>query len=348
MIQGPSRRQLLTLGGVVLGVGCVELAFTTKPAVAGPAANGAGQIILEALPSYPAQVLSPNGTVSSAVPHQLAVKIINDDTPLPQGSQVIVSFPDKIYAAMNPPMVFLSGRLVKTTAVTSFNTSTALTDCVITLEEMIPIPSDGSGDLLALLGTVNPHRFPIDLTQPGTSTAMVRTAHHSSDAHCKMRIPRPSLFGPAATPWGVTVAAGWDRQLWGENAEYRYYYPVQVSLTGTGPGKSPAAELIVTADPRIVTDMSVVSAMLNNREYPVTNISVTTRSSTDTIRKVHWRTPVKLGPDDRLNVKLKMVAKSPTGPLPTITHPVVSAAMVNMAVRQTGQLSVSREDSIWQ
>ncbi|MDQ1295648.1 MAG: hypothetical protein QG608_3533 [Actinomycetota bacterium] len=344
----PSRRQLLTLGGVVLGVGCVELALPNGSALAALSEHGTGQITLEALPTRPVPVLSPDGTAPAAVPRQLAVKVINEGVTLPQGTQMTISFSERLYAVMIPPMIFFGGRRVKTTASTSLDATTGLTDCVITFGEQIPLRTIDSGDLIALLGTVNPCRFPLDLTRPVAPTASIRATPRSPAAHCELRSPRPSSFGGAVTPWGVAVAAGWDRHVWGEDDRYYYYRPVRVSLTGVGPGKSPAAEFMIITDPRVVTNMSVVSARLNNRSYSIADIAVAAQSSTDTIRQVHWRTPVELAADDRLDVELKMTAGNPTGPLSTITHPEVSAAMINIAARQTTRMSVARTDSVWQ
>lgn len=68
-------------------------------------------------------------------------------------------------------------------------------------------------------------------------------------AHRDMKPPRPSSFGEAATAWGVEVAGGWDRLTWGPGGRYWYRYPVMASITRTGPGRTPATEFMVTADP---------------------------------------------------------------------------------------------------
>ena len=148
---------------------------------------------------------------------------------------------------------------------------------------------------------------------------------------------------------GVEVAGGWDRLTWGPGGRYWYRYPVMASITGTGPGRTPATQFMVTADPRVVTDITVVSARLNDNRYPTTKIILAGSSTTETVRQIRWRTGVRLAAGDRLDVELRVSTRTPAGVLDTITHPVVSIDMgADTTARQTGMTSVSRMDSSWQ
>jgi hypothetical protein len=151
------------------------------------------------------------------------------------------------------------------------------------------------------------------------------------------------------TPWGVEVTAGWSRATWGPDNRYWYYYPTIVSITGAGPGRTAPAEFTVSVDPQVVTGIKVVSATLNNQPYATSKITVVSRTTTETLRQVRWRTKAKLNAGDQLDVRLQVTFSTPSGGLKTITHPMAFTEMAsNPAARQTGRLSVSRNDSSWE
>jgi hypothetical protein len=339
-----SRRQLLTVAGLTLGAAWVELGATASPAAAAPA----GQLTLEPVVDQPVPLLAAAGTAPTAIPRQLAVRILNEGLDLPAGTQLKVAFDQRIYSVLASPVVSLGGRTVAATAITGSDPATGQTVCTLTLGEPAPARSASTGDLIALLGTANPYLYPRDLVvSPLAATADVtaggRTAHRS------LRPTRPSSFGGAATPWGVEVSAGWTTLTWGPGGRYWYYYPVIVSLTGSGPGRSPAAEFTVTVDPQVVTELGVASARLNNRAYAISTITRVGRTTTGTLRQLRWRTKARLDAGDQLDVTLRVRTRTPAGALETISHPVVSTGLGRAAAaRQTGRMSVSRGDSSWQ
>jgi hypothetical protein len=345
-----SRRQLLTATGLTLGIAWVELGAGAAPAAATSLANAPSGLTLEAVPDQPVPVLSADGTGAVAVPRQLAVKIVNNGIELTEGTRLTVTFDHRIYAVMNSPLVTLGSRKIPATATTENDAQTGLTVCTVILSERIPARSATTGDLIVLLGTANPHLYPRDLiTRPADATADVARTGRTPAAHRGMKPPRPSSFGGVATAWGVEIAGGWDMLTWGTGGRYWYRYPVMASITGTGPGRTPAIEFMVTADPRVVTDVTVVSARLNDSPYSTSKIAVDRSSTTETVRQIRWRTGVRLDAGDRLDVGLRVSTRAPRGALDTITHPVVSIDMgADTAARQTGRTSVSRTDSSWQ
>lgn len=352
MTPEPSRRQLLTAAGLTLGIAWLELGGGAAPAAAAPATSLATEppgLTLEAVPGQPVAVLSADGTGAVAVPRQLAVRIVNNDVELTKGSRLTVTFDDRIYAVMTSPMVTLGGRKIPATVTTKKEAQTGLTVCTVTLNERIPAGSAATGNLIVLLGTANPHLYPRDLvTRPAISRADMAGTGRTPAPHHDMTSPRPSSFGAAAAVWGVEVAGGWDRLSWGPGGRYWYRYPVMASVTGTGPGRTPAIDFMVIVDPRIVTDVSVVSARLNDSPYPALKITVAGKTTTETVRQIRWRTGARLNAGDRLDVELRVSTRTPTGALDTITHPVVSIDMgADTAARQTGRASASRTDSSW-
>ncbi len=345
MTSGLSRRQLLTVAGLTLGTAWVELAGPPTSAAAAPPA---GQLTLEPVPDQPVPLLSASGSAPAALPRHLAVRVHHQGVDLPAGTQVKVAFDERLYAAMASPLLTLGGRRVPATAGTAQDPATGQTVCTLTLREPVPAGAAGTGDLIALLGTANAHLYPRDLVV-APAAAVADIAATGRTAHRSLKPARPSSFGGAATPWGVEVSAGWERLTWGPDGRYWYYYPVVVSVTGAGPGRTPGAEFTVTVDPQVVTEIGVASARLNDDPYATSKISRAERSTTGTLRRVRWRTRARLDAGDRLDVTLRVTTRTPAGALETITHPVVSTGMgIATAARQTGLMSMSRTDSSWQ
>ncbi|MGY4910220.1 hypothetical protein [Micromonospora aurantiaca (nom. illeg.)] len=340
MMSGISRRQLLTVAGLTVGAAWVDLAVPATPATA---ALGTGQLTIEPLVQDPIPVLSARGAAPQAVPQQLAVRVRGDNVALLAGTKLTVAFDRRLYAPLTTPLATRAGRRVLATATTAPDPSTGQTACTLTLNEDVP----AGVELVALLGTVNPHRYPHDLTvAPATVAAGLSSRGRA--ARRDLTSPRPSSWGGPTEPWGVEVGAGWSKLTWGPDARYRYYYPVIATVTGSGPGRTPAAEFTVSVDPRIVTDIGVAAARLNHRTYPGSKIKRVESTASGSLRRFRWRADVRLGAGDQLDVMLRVTTGSLDGPLETITHPVVSSGMTPViATRRTGRESVSRTDSSW-
>ncbi len=330
-----SRRRLLTVAGLTLGAAWVDLAAPTSPAVAAPVG-----LTLEPVPDEPVTVQTPAGGSPVAIPRQLAVRVRNDGGELAPGTQVRISFDPRLYAVVAAPAVFAGARKVPATAVTTMDRTTGETVCSVTIGERIPAGSGTGSDLVVLVGTADSHLYPHDLVaSPAPATADLPAAK------TRLRLVPKGSEMTAADPWGVELAAGWDRLTWRDGRDW-YYYPAAVAIIGTGPGLSPAAEFTVTVDPQVVVALAIASARVNNKPYSSAKIRLAGTTTTATIRQVGWRTRVRLGVGDRLDVVLRVRTRIPPGTLKTITHPVISTAMAALAgSRPTGRLSVSRSDS---
>lgn len=340
MNAGLSRRQLLSVAGLALGTAWVEAGPLASAASAAPAT---GEVILEPVPDQPVAVLFRGGAAPGAVPRQLAVRVLNEGADLPAGTQLKISFDPLLYAVLDRPVVNVAGRPIAVTGATAADPATGQTVCTLTLGEALPA---SGAECVAVVGTANQHRYPHDLLLGAAApapAAQLRAARRS------LKAQRPSSFGAAATPWGVEVGAGWERTFWGPDDRYWYYYPTVASVAGTGPGRTPAVEFTVVVDPRVVEEVTVVSARLNDAPYAVSKISRAGRTSTASAHQVRWRTRTRLAEGDRLDVRLNVTTRTPAGPLDGITHPLVTTGLgAATAARQTGSLSVSRNDSSWE
>ncbi|MBT8226913.1 MAG: hypothetical protein HKP61_10755 [Dactylosporangium sp.] len=347
---GFSRRQVLTVAGLTLGVGIVELGGPAAPASAAPDDPPVGTLTLEALPGEPVAVLSRDRAAPAACPRQLAVRVVNDGLALPAGTQVTVTFDQRLFAATDPAFVTLGGRRVAATSSTARNPATGATTCVVTLNEEVPARSAATGDLVALLGIAHPRLYPYDLVaQPAGAVAEMAATPRTPGAHRDLRPARPPAFGGPVTPWGVDLAGGWSRQTWGADDRYWYHYPVRVSIRGVGPARTPAVALLVAVDPRVVREITVASARLNDKPYPTGKIRPAGTSRTGGVHQAQWRTGVRLDPGDVLDLGLRVATLTPAGALETIKHPLVATAMGrDTAQRRTGLDAVTRLDSSWQ
>ena len=345
MTSGFSRRQLLTVTGLAVGTAWVEVGSSASPAAAAPAA---GQLTLEPVANDPVPLLSALGSAPEALPRHLAVRIRGDNVALVAGAQVKVAFDKRFFSPLATPLITLAGQRLPATATTEQDPTTGQRVITLTLGADVPATAVAGGELIALLGTANPHAYPHDLAiAPSAVAADLTTGAHS--ARRDLKRSRPSSFGGAAKPWGVEVGAGWAKQTWGPDGQYWYWYPVIASVAGRGPGRTPAADLAVTVDPQVVESIGVASARLNQRPYAASKIRKAESTATGTLRRVRWRTDVRLAPGDQLDVILKVSTRSPSGALETITHPVVATGMgLAPAARHTGLTSVSRTDSAWQ
>lgn len=336
-----SRRQLLTATGLTVGAAWVEFGVLADPAAAAPAD---GQVTIEPVADSPIPLLSAQGAAPQAIPRQLAVRVRGEGVALAVGTQVKVSFDRRLYSPLTAPLITLGGRSLSAASSTAQDPKTGEIVCTLTLREQAP----ADADLIALLGTANTRRYPYDLAvAPATVAAGISS--HGRSAHRDLKHSRPSSFGGPAEPWGIEVGAGWEKLTWGPDGRYWYYYPVIATVIGSGPGRTPAAELAVSVDPRVVTGISVASARLNGRRYATSKIHKAGSTVNGALRQVRWRTDARLGAGDQLDVMLRVTTESPAGALETITHPVVSSSMASApAARRTGLTSVSRTDSAWQ
>ncbi|MET8256036.1 hypothetical protein ACFYPG_11630 [Micromonospora sp. NPDC005553] len=335
-----SRRQALTVAGVSLGVGVVELGMSSSPASAADPTP-----ILEPVGDQPVSVLSGTGAAPAVCPRQLAVKVIRS-TPLPAGSRISVTFDPRLYAPAQPAIVTLNGRGVAAGTTTTTDPATGLRSCTVELTETVP----SAGDLLVVVGTAHPLLYPRDMVRtPADASAEMRSARGGRSRR-SLQPRRPSSFGGPAAAWGVELSGTWARKTWGDGGRFRYDYPLQVTLRGAGPGKSPSSLLFgIAVDPQVVGDIQVASARFNgqSRAGAVRPVSTTRRPL---LYQATWAAALRLGPDDVLDVSLRVSTLTPVGPLSTIKYPVIEVLSTTGATtqRRTGRESLSRSDAVWE
>jgi hypothetical protein len=335
-----SRRQILTLAGLTLGAGVVELG-----GLAGPAAAATGdEPTLQPIADSPVSVLSAAGAAAAAVPRQLAVRVVRP-ADLPAGSRIAITFDPRVYSPLTSPIVTRDGRPVAATRTVDIDPKTGLRTSAITLTEAVP----AGGDMIAIVGTAHPLLFPHDLLRrPAAPTARVRRGPHATDAQRSLQPGRPAAFGGAAQAWGTEVDVLWENRSWGDQDAYHYAVPVRVSLRGVGPGQGPSATAFTVAlDRRLAGPVTVASAELNFKPYGK-GLQVSGTRRTASQFRAGFSAPVRLGPGDVLDVYLRVAAVVPTGPVTGLAHPVVALAPAGQAAsqRHTGKESVSRSDAV--
>lgn len=337
-----SRRQVLTVAGLTLGVGVVELAGLPARASAAPT----DQVTLEPVAGQPVAVLSGDGAAPAACPRQLAVKILRG-VDLPAGTQLSVTFDPRVYAPLSAPVLTRQGRVVAAGSAVTTNPTTGLHTSTLTLSEAVP----ATGDLLAVLGTAHPLLYPYDLVRrPSAPTAQLSRTAKTASAKRDLQPQRPSSFGGAATPWGIELDGSWRRHTWGDREQFSYYHPVRLTMRSVGPGKALAASAFtVSLDPQLIRDIRVTGVELNNKKYRGgATLAATVR--TGSLYQTRWHIPIRLAPGDVLDVMLAATPLVPTGALPAIKHPVVRVLSegTTVAQRATGKDTLSRSDAVWQ
>jgi hypothetical protein len=150
-------------------------------------------------------------------------------------------------------------------------------------------------------------------------------------------------------PWGISLSTFWNRQTWGEDDRFVYYYPAQVTLLSVGPASAPtAAALTVSLDPQVVTDLTPTFLRLNDRKHAGIVKRVET-TQTASIFETTWETSTVLKAGDVLEVGFAGAVLKPKGALVAIKHPVITLVAMGRDSRQreTGKTTVARLDSVW-
>jgi hypothetical protein len=333
---GISRRRLLTFGGLVVGSAMVA------PALGGTAARAdPGGVSFEAVGDDPVNVLAADGSAAvTAVPRQLAVRV-SSGSALPAGTQLKLTFDDRIYAPVDPPVVTLGGRPIPTTATRTGNL------CTITLHAAVP---SGADSLIAVAGTARQISYPYDLVRKPAGTgaevpATPHTAHSSRALHARGAAPAHGT----TMPWGIELSGGWDKQTWGPAQEFSYYRPVLATLRNVGPGATPGrVGFTVSVDPRLVRTIRPGALRLKGKAAHG-RVTLVGEHRDDTVYETRWLLPAKLNNGDVFDVLLDATLASPAGALTTIRHPVLSLSSLGSSTtrRDTGLNSLTRQDSVY-
>jgi len=339
-----SRRQVLVLGGVTLGVGAVTFAGL-GPAWADTAAATAAGVELVPVGASPVAVLPGVGVQPAAFPRQLAVQVKHPGTDLPAGTQVAISYDPRLYSPLPEAVATVGDRRLRATSAVTTDPKTSATACTVTLTEALPAGSDP----VVVVGTAFPVLYPYDLVAgPAHATAAVHHKNVSPTDRRSLQPGRPHTFGGVATPWGLEISGVWNRFEWA-NGKRWYYYPARITLSSVGPGAAPvAASFSVALDPQVVSDVRIVSARLNNKAYDA-GVRLLSDTRTASLFETRWTTRAKLKPGDRLDLGLEVSTRKPPGDLPTVKHPTVGLIDMgnHITQRQTGLTSMSRRDSQW-
>ncbi|WP_327401567.1 hypothetical protein OG194_16275 [Streptomyces sp. NBC_01288] len=338
-----TRRQVLALGGLTLGVATIAVAGLGGPAWADSAAS---DVVLVPVGASPVAVLPGVGVQPAAFPRQLAVQVQHAGTNLPAGTEVTVTYDPRLYSPLAAAVATVDDRRLRTTSTITTDPRTTLATCTVTLAETVAAGSDP----VVVVGTAYPVLYPRDLVVgPADSTAAVSRKNAKASGRRSLQPHRPSTFGGVATPWGLEVSGVWGRHEWG-NGKRWYYYPVQVTVQSVGPGPAPAtASFSVALDPQIVSDVKVADARLNHTAHDA-GVRLLSRTRTRSLFETKWSTTVKLKSGDRLDLSLEVTTRKPAGDLPTIKHPLIGLIDTGNHVtqRQTGRNSMSRTDAVWQ
>lgn len=338
-----TRRQVLVLGGLTLGVGALTVAGPIGPAWADSAA---GDVELVPVGASPVAVLPGVGVQPAAFPRQLAVQVKHAGADLPAGTEVALTYDPRLYSPLPSAVATVGGRPLRTTSSVTTDPKTALATCTVTVAETLAAGSDP----VVVVGTAYPVLYPRDLVLgPSDATAAVARGQVKPSGRRSLQPRRPGAFGGVATPWGLEVSGVWSRCEW-DNGRRWYYFPVQVTLESVGPGPVPAAAAFsVALDPQVVRDVRVTTARLNHKTHDA-GVRLLSQTRTASLFETRWSTRVRLTSGDRLDLGLEVRTRKPKGDLPTIKHPSVGLIGMGDQVtqRQTGQTSMSRIDAVWE
>jgi hypothetical protein len=342
---------VLSFAGLVLGSCIVELAGQASAAAAGVPSTAADDLTVVSVADDPVTLLSGDTSAVGTYPRQLAVRVLNSGVALPTGTQLKLTFDMRLYAPVNPTVVRLGARSVAASSAFATNPDTGASECTIILHESLPISKPGEAALMVVVATARSVLYPRDLVRrPKSPTFQIAEPAKSPRARKDLRPSGAVRSAGTATAWGIELSGGWRKQNWGVAREFVYYYPVQVTMRSVGPGAVPlAASFTVAVDPRLVREITVSWIRLNGKAYHgnVTRVdAVRSLSSYES----QWRTPMRLTAGDVLDVGLQASLLTPSGPLPTIKHPVVTLSSMGGTVsqRETGRNTFTRLDSIWQ
>ncbi|WBB55484.1 hypothetical protein [Verrucosispora sp. WMMD573] len=343
-----SRRQVLSLAGLTLGIGVVDLGGRATGAAAAPASTEPS-VRLEPLADDPVRMLSATSAAVASVPRQLAVRVVNEQAPLPIGTTLTISFDPRLYAPTSSAVVTVGDRRVASRSVVTTDEETGAVVCRITLDEAVPVLAAGAG-AVALVATASPGTYPYDLMhRPKEAVAEIGRSAGERLSRRGLRSARELRARSGLTPWGLELSGGWGRHVWGDAQRFVYFHPQLITIAGTGPGRSPETAFTVLLDPHLVQQIDVESVRLNGKRIDsrVRQVSSTTEAS---VYRTRWRSSVRLGSGDVLEVRLSSRMKTPTGALAAIKHPVVEVDGMGLdpGQRQTRLTTWTRLDSVWE
>lgn len=345
-----SRRQVLSLAGLTLGIGVVSIGGNATPAAARAPEPDQPDVRLEPVAEDLVTALTAESGAVVMGPRQLAVRVVTQRTELPRGTTLTMTFDPRLYAALESPFVTLGGRTVPITSTITTDDKSGTTTCAVVLQQDVPLLQRGAEAMVVVIGAANAQRYPLDLVhQPRAVVAEIPKAGRRPGARRELG-KRAGAPAANAMPWGIELSGCWSRQVWGVSSEFVYYHPVRVTLTGVGPAAAPApATFTVALDPRLVGHVAVTAVRLNGKAIH-RKAQLLGQQRDAVVYESRWRTPVALKAGDVLDVDLNATLLTPSGPLTTIKHPIVSLDGFSDAAaqRRTGRSELTRQDSVWE
>ncbi|MEV8518079.1 hypothetical protein [Dactylosporangium sp. NPDC051484] len=340
------RRQVLAAGGLILGVGSMQVLLPSAPAWAQAPAPG---VTLEPFTDDAVIVLSGDSTAVGACPRQLALRIVNPEVELPAQTKIEVVFDGRLYAPRRAALLSSGKRTVKTTTTFTSPDETGTVVCTVTLDEALQGLRAGEDPVVLSVATANTALYPHDLVRNAKdSKVTVAATRRSAKVERGLRAGDVPRAATPRLPWGVELSGGWGRHRPASGAQFAYYYPTQLRILAIGPGDGPDATTFnVSLDPYLVKEVTVTAMLLNGKRTPgKVNLAGTTRNTS--LYQTEWRLPVKLKAGDVVEIALKTTLLSPPTNLITVKHPVVTVnGTLDPAQRQTGRHTLTRLDSLW-
>ncbi|GAA3276960.1 hypothetical protein Dvina_32090 [Dactylosporangium vinaceum] len=344
--RGLSRRRVLTVAGLLAGVGTVQVVLPATAAHADPD-HSLTPVTLEPLSEDPVTVLAGDRTTGATVPRQLAVRILNTGAELPAGTTIELSFDRRVYTPAGAALLTLGPRRVKAASTVARDAATGLLKVTVTLGEALPALREGQPAAVLVVAAANAARYPADLVRdPAEATVELGATAGSPRVRRSLRAGPPKTKAAARVPWGLELSGAWGRHSAGE---FVYHYPVLLRVLAVGPGRTPVpVAFSVALDPALVSEVKVTALRLNDKPLKDRTDLVSTVRSTS-VYETLWRTPVRLDRGDVLEISLGVALLTPPANLPAVKQPLVTLAAMGTdpAQRQTGRHTLTRLDSVW-
>lgn len=318
------RRSVLTAVAVTTGTACLGLLQAAPARAADP------EVTIEAGGDV-VEVAATDGTVVQ-VPAVLGGLLSVGSAPLPEGTEVRVTWDPRLYEANPAPALTVDGEALECSysdAPSAPSTSSAPAQAVVVLGEALP---QGRSYLLCL-GSTRTLTYPEDTVEaPEGTTITVSLPAGPAQAQQEAQASGTQT----SQLWGASVGAGWQVLAWGEG--YHVWYPGSVTLRSVGPAPLPAgSRLTVQADAQVLA-----SLVLGQGAEAVTAATV------GTVLSATYTTP-ELAEGQVLTLPVTVEARDLDGPLDHLEPAVVTVSSPEAAgtQRSTGRESASRVDDAY-
>ncbi|RJF41872.1 hypothetical protein D4740_07250 [Actinomyces sp. 2119] len=321
------RRSVLIAVAVTTGTACLGLLQAAPARAADP------EVTIEAGGDL-VEVATADGAVVQ-VPTVLGGLLSVGSAPLPEGTEVRVTWDPRLYEANPAPVLTVDGEALECSysnapsGTAPSTPSSAPAQATVVLGEALP---QGRSYLLCL-GSTRSLTYPQDTVEAPEGTS-ITVSLPAGPAQAQQEA---QASGTQTTElWGASVGAGWQMLTWGEG--YHVWYPGSVTLRSAGPAPVPAgSRLTVQADAQVLA-----SLVLGQGADAVTAVTV------GTVLSATYTTP-GLTEGQMLTLPVTVEARDLDGPLDHLEPTVVTVSSPEAArtQRSTGWESVSRADDAY-